>query len=512
MNFLKRALLSVKVKKGRSLLLCAIFTVILIFILAGLTIQSASLKAADNAKQSLGATATLSANRENALSQNQESDSSTDSDSSDSSSGRPDAGSFSLTPVSISTATKISKLDNVSSYSILSSTSAGAGDDIEPISSADTTDSSTTTDSSADSNAQGMPGGGSSKQFGAGNAQGDFSISGVLSSALASDFSDETAKLTSGEAITKEDEGTNNVLIEKSLAEANDLKVGDTFTISNPTDEDTTYKMTVKGIYKTTSSSDSLGMNFNFLNPSNTLYTSYTFANTLKGDDYTDTADSVTYTLSDPEKLDAFVKAAKKLINTDTFSLETNDQTYQQMIEPISNVASFAKNIVLLVTGAGIIILSLIVMITIRERRYEIGVLLSIGESRLKVVFQFFVELFVIMLVSLVIAGFSGRIVGNVVGQQLLDQQTSATTSSSSNTQQAGGQQGGGQRGGQRGGFGNIGASSATSAKQIKKLDITLSAQEIGTLGAIGLGICFISVLLSSIGILRLQPKKILTT
>lgn len=84
-----------------------------------------------------------------------------------------------------------------------------------------------------------------------------------------------------------------------------------------------------------------------------------------------------------------FVESAENLIDTETFSLQTNDQMYQQMIGPISNVSKFSKNIVYLVGIAGIIILTLIVMLSIRERRYEIGVLLSLGESRMKIIGQF---------------------------------------------------------------------------------------------------------------------------
>lgn len=65
MNFIKRAWYSLKVKVGRSLLLIAVISAILIFILAGLTIKSAVLQASENAKESIGATATLSLNREN---------------------------------------------------------------------------------------------------------------------------------------------------------------------------------------------------------------------------------------------------------------------------------------------------------------------------------------------------------------------------------------------------------------------------------------------------------------
>ncbi|MTD39099.1 FtsX-like permease family protein [Erwinia sp. CPCC 100877] len=509
MNFIKRALLSMKAKKGRTFLLCAVFTAILIFVLAGLTIQSAALTATENAKKSVGATVTLSANREKAMQKSQDSDE------------RPDPGSFSLTPVSIEDAEKIAALDNVKSYSFLASTSASAGDGITPIS--NDTDDTTASESTSEQDSETAQGQ-SPDQGGRGGDpmqtmnQSDFQISGVLDLSMLSDFSEGTAKITSGEAISEADKDTNNVVIEQSLAEANELKVGDKFKITDSEDETKTYELVIKGIYETSENGDSMGMRFNFLNPANTLYTSYTFANTLKGDDAKNTIDSASYTLEDPKEMDSFVKAAEKLIDTDSFSLQTNDQAYQQMLQPLNNVASFAKNIVILVAAAGVIILTLIVMMTIRERRFEIGVLLSLGESRFKVVLQFFSEMIVCMLFALVIAGFSGNIVGNVVGEQLINQQT--TNSNSGNDQKApdgmnaqDGQTGRGPGGGgMQGGMGSLGPSSKENAQAIKKLNISVKPAEIATLAGLGLLISFFSILLSSIGILRLQPKKILTT
>ncbi|MGX4685608.1 ABC transporter permease [Vagococcus sp. JNUCC 83] len=506
MDFIKRALLSMKAKKGRTILLCAVFSAILIFVLAGLTIQRASVTATENAKKSIGAQVTLSANREAGMKKQQNSESGE----------RPDPGSFSLTPVSLEDAEKIAKLDNVKSYSFVSSTSATAGDNITSISSSET-ESSTENSSNENQNA---PDGG--KQGGpmAGMSQGDFQISGVVDQSMASAFEEGTAKITSGEAITSDDIDTDNVVIEKTLAEANDLKVGDTFTLKNSDDETKTYKMTVKGIYTTSESGDSMGMRFNFLNPANTIYSSYTFANTLKGDDAKGTIDSATYTLSDPKEMDTFVKEAEKLIDTDSFSLQTNDQAYQQMLSPLNNVASFAKNIVILVAIAGIIILTLIVMMTIRERRYEIGVLLSLGESRFKVILQFFSEIVVCMIVALIIATFSGNIVGNVVGEQLINQQSQSSQTQTNQGGPGGGQPGGEDNqmpnkpsgGGMRGGLGTMGASSQEIATEIDNLNISVSGSDILKLTGLGLLISFLSILLSSLGILRLQPKKILTT
>ena len=510
MDFIKRALLSMKTKKGRTFLLCLVFSAILIFVLAGLTIRSAALTATENAKKSVGATVTLSANREAAMKKIESLDGE-----------KPNPRSFSLTPVNLENAEKIAALDNVKNYSFISSSSAGATDNITPISNEGTSTSSSTNSSSESTEQQGMGESNGNRQGGVGEdqpsmKQSDFQISGVLDISMLTAFSEGTATLTSGELITEEDKSTNNVVIEKTLAEANDLKVGDKFKITSPEDEETIYEVTIKGIYETSESGDSMGMMFNFLNPSNTIYSSYTFANTLKGEDSEETIDSAIYTLNDPKDMDSFVASAEKLIDTESFSLQTNDQAYQQMLQPLNNVASFAKNIVILVAIAGIIILTLIVMMTIRERRYEIGVLLSLGESRFKVILQFFSEIVVCMIIALVIASFSGNIVGNIVGEQLIQQQTESTQQ---NAQSNGGPGGGGQEQGKgngggmaQGAIGGIGASSKESIAEIENLNISVKPAEIATLAGLGLVISFFSILLASIGILRLQPKKILTT
>ena len=500
MNFFKRALKSTKVKWGRSLLLLAVFTAILVFVLAGLTIRSAAQEAAEQAQKDVGATVTLSANREAAFQKQTEA---TDTESG----GRPDPGSFSLTPISVSDAEKIAALDNVASFSFESSASALANSGIIAISSSDTSETSEETDTATDAapngeNMGGAMGGGKPQMI-----QADFQISGVSNTAQTSGFTDGTAKIIEGEGITDSDKDTNNVVIDSTLASANDLSVGDTFIITSTEDEETTYEMTIKGIYESSETSSSMGMNFNFMNPANTLYTYYTFANTLNGSTEDDTIDSAVYTLTDPNKMTDFINEAENLIDTSTFSLQSNDTMFQAMLEPLNNVASFSQNVVLLVAVAGIIILTLIIMITIRERRHELGVLLSLGESRSKIVLQLFAEVAICMIVALGVASFSGNVVANAVGQQLLDQQTETSTDSPAEQQ---GEQmpGGGNRGpgGQPGGTSNP----LTVSEQVSDLEITVQPAQLGLLAAVAFGISLLSVFLASIGILRLNPRKIL--
>lgn len=503
MNFIKRALKSTKVKWGRSLLLFAVFTAILVFVLAGLTIRSAAEQAASEAQKEVGATVTLSANREASFQKPAETATS-ETDSDGTAQERIDPGSFSLTPVSLEDAQKIADLTDVKSYSFESSASALASDGITAISSSDSTDSYAESTDANQPMGGDMPGGGQM-------TQADFQVTGVLTSAQNSTFSSGTATITDGEGIDESDKDTNQVLIEQTLATANDLAVGDTFTITSSEDEETTYELTVKGIYESSASSNSMGMQFSMMNPSNTLYTSYTLANELNGTAEDNTIDSAVYTLADPENMDDFLAKAKKLIDTDTFSLQSNDAAYQSMLEPLNNVASFSKNVVLLVAVAGIIILTLIIMITIRERRHELGVLLSLGESRIKIILQLFTEVALCMILALGVAAVSGNVVANVVGQQLLEQQTNSDQNTQTNdakSQRPDGENPGG-RGGQMGAPGSNSNPFAVS-DEVSELSINVTPTQIGFLALVALGISLLSVCLASIGILRLNPRKIL--
>lgn len=246
MDFIRRAWLFTKAKIGRTILLIVAFSAILIFVLSGLIINSAANVSIDNAKKSAGATVSLSVNMQNVIKEAQ--NSATSSSSSSSSSDTAEAGkrfNIDLPTISETTAEKIAKLDGVKSASFTYQAQASASSGIEKVST-----SSSSSSSSTDTQAAGGFGG---REGGmGGGSQEDFTISGTNDLAASTSFTD-SYKISSGRAIKASDEGTNNVVIESTLASQNSLKVGSTFTIKDSNDK--TYKMTVVGIYTTTSSS-----------------------------------------------------------------------------------------------------------------------------------------------------------------------------------------------------------------------------------------------------------------
>jgi len=213
------------------------------------------------------------------------------------------------------------------------------------------------------------------------------------------------------------------------------------------------------------------------------------------------------------------------------------------MLQPLNNISKISKNIVILVAIAGAVILTLIIILSVRERRYEIGVLMSLGESRIKIIGQFFAELFIVTLISIAIASAAGNVVGNTLGNQLLSSSSSTTQTTSQQNDGPGNGQGGPGGGGapdqdnnsdgtsssssadssntnsqkpsgkapSGGGMGGM-MSMTKSSKEIDKLNVKLSVGDVAKLGGIALIISFVSTILASIGIIRMKPKDILSS
>ncbi|WP_141433249.1 ABC transporter permease [Bacillus sp. 03113] len=486
MNFLKRSFLNVKARKGKSLLQIFIFSVICILVLSGLSIQSAAEKASDLARQKLGGDVTLQVDMEKMREKMQSSGSQL---------------RFGREPIPVKSAEELLSYSQLKGYNFYSST-LGKANSFNPIEN----ETSGTEENTNQSNT-GQPDGG---RMPGGIANADVSIQGVSFTDSVQEFLDGNSSITDGNHITDNDLNSNVALVEKTLAEENNLKIGDTINVSSARDESTSAELKIVGIYETSSSGDDQAMNFTAMNPYNKIYVPYTVANTLKGTDYKDTIDNAVYYMKDPAKMDSFVSEAKKnsSIDFNTFKLDANDQLYQQMMGPIQNVASFSKNVVYLVTIAGAIILGLIVMMSIRERKYEMGVLLAIGEKRWKLIGQFITEILMVAVIALGIATVSGKVVADKIGDQLLSQELTAQTNESASSPASFGGPG---MGFGRGMQGMLGMRVQQQVDPVDDLQIEVTSHDLGMLSLIGFLIAVLSALLPSLSVLRLQPKTILT-
>ncbi|QBP42380.1 ABC transporter permease [Paenisporosarcina antarctica] len=474
MNFIKRAVLSVKARKGKTFLQIFIFTVICLLVLTGLTIQTAAKKSADLARQSLGGNVTLQFDTEKLMETQ-----------------RAEGGRVRITrdPIALESAEELVSYEDVKGYNFYSSTT-GIASDFEPIEE----ESEEVIENEESPVGQGR----------GGFAMGDISLEGVLFTDSIQEFIDGESSIVEGRHLTEDDVNQKVTMIENTIAEENELVVGDTINVQSA-DEEQSVSLEIVGIYETTSTATDMGgMSIAALNPFNKLYLPYTAVNELKGTDFTGTIDRAIYYMNDPENINRFVKQATQESGIDfsTYKLDANDTLYQQMIGPIDNVASFSKNVVYLVTIAGAIILGLIIMMSIRERKFEMGVLLALGEKKWKLISQLIVEILVVVLVALGISAAGGNLVASQVGDQLLTQQLESEEASETPESFRGA--------GMRGGIG-IGGLTVQEVEPVDELLIEITSEDIGMLAIISFLIAIISTILPSLSLLRLQPKMILS-
>ncbi|MFE5131627.1 ABC transporter permease, partial [Bacillus mobilis] len=324
-----------------------------------------------------------------------------------------------------------------------------------------------------------------------------FMIEGVRKTALQESFKNGKSKIIEGKPITEQMKDQNVALMEKRLAELNNLKVGDKVKVQSG-DKKETLEIEIIGIYET--NEQAMGQQAPpIMDPANKLYMPHSTMKKLEVDQGINNV-QVVYFLNDPQYIDAFKKEAKKSdIDFNHFKLDAHDSLYKQMIGPIENISSTSQIIIYIVSIAGAIILGLIIMLSIKGRRKEMGILLSIGEKKWKLMAQFVVEVVCIAILAFGLSLTTGAKVSQYIGDNLLSSEIAIASEETAPPQN---------------GTVMVSGPGGTLQNQkedpIDKIDVSLTGEDVGKMGGIGLAIAIIATLLPALSILRLNPKQIL--
>ena len=471
MNFIKRAILSMKKRIGTSLILMAVFLIVTNLVLSGFTIQNASKKAADAARKKLGADVTLGLDFDKLGQKARE------------------TGEMPKPPqLNIKETDQLAKSKYVKDYNYITNT-FGISDGLKLVGASDEEEGKGKVGMAA------VRGGSSSGTEIDMNAS--FTIEGVRKTVLQESFKNGKSKIIDGKPITEQMKDQNVALMEKRLAKLNNLKVGDKVKVQSG-DKKETLEIEIIGIYET--NEQAMGQQAPpIMDPANKLYMPHSTMKKLEVDQGINSV-QVVYFLNDPQYIDVFKKEAKKSnIDFNYFKLDAHDSLYKQMIGPIENISSTSQMIIYIVSIAGAIILGLIIMLSIKGRRKEMGILLSIGEKKWKLMAQFVVEVVCIAILAFGLSITTGAKVSQFIGNNLLSSEI-ATASEETDTSQHGTVMMAGPGG------------TLQNQKEdpIDKIDVSVTGEDVGKMGGIGLAIAIIATLLPALSILRLNPKQIL--
>lgn len=362
------------------------------------------------------------------------------------------------------------------------------------------------------------------------------------------EFQEGTYEMVDGRMYTQDeiDNASKVAVITKELAELNGLTVGDTITLASfqPSDIQTymdSYGMTedqinmnleIVGIYNTKNEVDQNSDQFKWMQPyespknfiliPHTTYGqfNYDFAmamynspsqgggavamyNTGTAEREAPTleqymgANKAVFLLYDPLKVDSFVDDNKDVL-TDYTILNANNEQFKKLAKPLDTLSLFANVIVWIVTLNAVVIISLVTALTLKTREFEIGVLLSLGVSKIKVVLQMFVELLIVAFIGFTLAVGTGSLIAGQVGDMVLDYQQSNTEeeiTTDNNYTWVGDQNY----------FTEI-----SQDQLLENYNVSISIWIILQIYAMGIAVVFISIVVPSAMIMRLNPKQIL--
>lgn len=469
---MKRAILSMKKRVGTSLILMAVFLIVTNLVLAGFTIQNASKKAADEARKKLGADVTLSLDFDKLGQQARE------------------TGEMPNPPkLNTKEADQLAKSKYVKDYNYITST-LGISDGLKLVGASEGEE-----EGKGKAGMAAVRGGsGSGTEI---DMNSSFMIEGVRKTALQESFKNGKSKIIDGKPITEQMKDQNVALMEKRLAELNNLKVGDKVKVQSG-DKKETLEVEIIGIYET--NEQAMGQQAPpIMDPANKLYMPHSTMKKLEIDQGISSI-QVVYFLKDPQNIEAFKEEAKKSdIDFNYYKLDAHDSLYKQMIGPIENISSTSQMIIYIVSIAGAIILGLIIMLSIKARRKEMGILLSIGEKKWKLMAQFVVEVVCIAILAFGLSITTGAKISQFIGNNLLSSEI-ATAGEETNTSQNGTVMVAGPGG------------TVQNQKEdpIDKINVSVTGEDVGKMGGIGLAIAILATLLPALSILRLNPKQIL--
>lgn len=330
--------------------------------------------------------------------------------------------------------------------------------------------------------------------------RGNVQITAINAYAFLPEVESNSIELIDGDYFNEENAGS--VMISNDFAILNDLEVGDILKLQNiETEEDVEYS--IIGIYESTEDDDENSI----MSSGNTMYMNITSSFDLMTESsYNEgnyAVSNAVFYLDNAENKDIFINEINSEIpeiEENNLMLDIDTQSYEQMAGPIESVGTSATTIMIVVIVAAVIIITLIVNSQIKERKYEMGVLMSLGESKKNILLQIILEFVIIATVAFLLSTVSSLFVAQTMSSSILDNQISMTEIQSENNFGRGNMM-----------KGMMGVQTTTEVEVIDEINVSMNVTDYILLFLVGYGIILVSLIVPAVNIMKYEPKTILT-
>ena len=203
------------------------------------------------------------------------------------------------------------------------------------------------------------------------------------------------------------------------------------------------------------------------------------------------------FQLKSVDDLEKF-KADTKPLLPKFFSVMASTDEFNNIAGQFNKLSKIAKAVIIAAVLLSIVLILLVILLFMRDRKRELGIYLSLGDKKSNVILQIMVEVLTVAIVALVISLITGKFLGSFASEAFLNSDSGQVID-------------------------NMMGGSVMNSSAMFNTGVTFDAKTIADNYAVsftpfyivtyllaGLGTVIISVLLSTLYIFKLKPKKIL--
>lgn len=408
MNLFERAVRSCYRKPIKSILLLLVVCIISLLFLSGMASRSANIAVNDSTRQAIGAGFLLEANPEDRTRRVEEASKKIQELNED---GQGSYDGYHIKKITVNGSEnwqgwadnsfeslkledieKIAETEGISDYNITTVPTAVKQENFERIEDPDTDQT---------------------------NDFGGVTLIGNRDMMMDSNILSGNVTIKEGRMTTPED--TNVCVISEELAEKNQLKVGDTMKFHPVKEEEPVQEAEIVGIYQVKESIKPY-MSGDTFRSENIIFTDLHFPEKVEQDD--PLYEKAYFKVADVDNYEAVKEAIKKTdIDWRRYDLIDNNGNLDTMASNFNDLEKISNTLLIVVTVASFAILFLIFIFWIRNRTNEIGILMSLGIAKGKILLQILSEAFLIGIAAVALSFLFAPAVSNAAADYLAGQQ-----------------------------------------------------------------------------------------
>ena len=318
-------------------------------------------------------------------------------------------------------------------------------------------------------------------------------------------FTTGTLTLADGRHISDGD--THVAIISQDLAERNELNIGDYLTAHRYSVEDQGFtgqeiKVQIIGLF-TPNVVEQFGETVTTYDKiQNRIFVDLQTSKEFDGGEINYGFSALHVTIDDPQDMAQVVADVKALPGIDwtAFAVEVDNETYESAAAPLATLNELVVTLLVVIIAVSAIILALILTLWTKTRIHEIGVFLSVGIKKSAIIGQYLIEVLLIAVLAFGLSYFTSNAIAGQIGNHLLEQSMQTKPEDDNDIVSA------------------AAAVDVDADNLIQKplptengIQVSVGLDNLVQLYLIGLAIIIVAVSTSSITVMRLKPREILS-